>query len=188
LIFTVPDGTGTQQLVSGKIGNNDLPPDQLNTLAAQLTQSGSMQVVYNQKSGSGSDNGTSTATSDNVGDDAEPTHGEDGTPFVCRGGTCSAENFENGSGVTADSEGKLHGVSTQSKDGGTVIELSKPFKNGQVGVTTVGAIEAEGGEVVFDGTPGNPNHATVNGLTAEQLEKLFTPTIENPVPKEQRGR
>jgi hypothetical protein len=41
--------------------------------------------------------------------------------------------------------------------------------------------EAAGGKIVYDGTLNNPNHATINGLTAEQLQELFTPTIKNPV-------
>lgn len=100
--------------------------------------------------------------------------------LVCRGGTCMAENFANGSGVTQSADGMLNGVSVQSNNTGTVETLSLPFKNGQVGVTTVGDIQAAGGKIVYDGTPNNPSHATINGLTAEQLQKLFTPTIKNP--------
>ena len=102
------------------------------------------------------------------------------TSLVCRGGTCMAENFANGSGVTQSPDGTLNGVSVQSNNSGTVETLSLPFKNGQVGVTTVGDIQAAGGKVVYDGTPNNPSHATISGLTAEQLQKLFTPTIKNP--------
>lgn len=100
--------------------------------------------------------------------------------LVCRGGTCLADNFANGSGVTQSADGTLNGVSVQSSNNGTAQTLSLPFKNGQVGVTTVGAIEAVGGKIVYDGTPYNPNHATVSGLTAKQLQDLFTPTIKNP--------
>ncbi|MGF6604978.1 hypothetical protein P3T23_009734 [Paraburkholderia sp. GAS448] len=90
------------------------------------------------------------------------------------------ENFANGSGVTQNADGTLNGVSTQSSNGGTTLTLSLPFKNGQVGVTTVGAIQAAGGTIVYDGTQNNPNHATISGLTAQQLQNLFTPTIKNP--------
>ena len=107
---------------------------------------------------------------------------------VVRGGTCTADNFAGGSGVTKDSNGLLSGVSTQSKTGAPVEDLSTPFKNNQVGVTTVGKIKAAGGTIVPDGHPGNPNHATINGLSAEKLEELFTPTHQNPVPKENRGK
>ncbi|WP_143135386.1 hypothetical protein [Burkholderia ubonensis] len=91
-----------------------------------------------------------------------------------------AENFENGSGVTQNLDGMLNGASVQSSNNGTVQTLSIPFKNGQVGVTTVADIEAAGGKIVYDGTSHNPNHATVSGLTARKLQGLFTPTIKNP--------
>lgn len=106
---------------------------------------------------------------------------------MCRGGQCKADNFSGGSGVSADADGILTGVSTQSRVGESVETLSQPFRNGQVGVTTVGDIKRAGGSIVLDGTPRNPNHATVNGLSSSQLENLFNPTITNPVPKSSRG-
>jgi RHS repeat-associated protein len=107
--------------------------------------------------------------------------------LVCRGGACKAENFVGGSGVSRAADGTLSGVSTQSRAGASVEELAKPFKNNQVGVTTVGDIRRAGGRVTADGTPKNPNHATVDGLTGQQLERLFSPTRTNPVPPSQRG-
>jgi RHS repeat-associated protein len=107
--------------------------------------------------------------------------------LVCRGGECKAENFLKGSGVTRAADGTLSGVSTQSRAGASVDELAKPFKNNQVGVTTAGDIRRAGGRVTPDGHPGNPNHATVDGLTAQQLEKLFSPARPNPVPPARRG-
>jgi RHS repeat-associated protein len=107
--------------------------------------------------------------------------------LVCRGGACKAENFLNGSGVKQATNGTLSGVSTQSRTGASVSELAKPFKNNQVGVTTAGDIRAAGGRVTADGHVGNPNHATVDGLTPQQLERLFSPTIPNPVPPGLRG-
>lgn len=108
--------------------------------------------------------------------------------LVCRGGICQADNFTNGSGVSLNSNGTLEGISTQSRPGASVEELARPFRNGQVGVTTAGDIRGAGGHVVLDGRLGNPNHATVGGITAEQAERLFAPTIPNPVPRAQRGR
>jgi RHS repeat-associated protein/uncharacterized repeat protein (TIGR02543 family) len=105
---------------------------------------------------------------------------------VVRGGLCQANDFANGSGVTPALDGTLHGVSTQSAPNASLYELSQPFKNNMVGVSTVGDIEDAGGTVTMDGTTWNPNHATVDGLTAQQLESLF-PTVPNPVPKELRG-
>ena len=106
--------------------------------------------------------------------------------LVCRGGACKAESFSGGSGVSRASDGTLNGVSTQCKPGTTVEELSRAFRHNQVGVTNVGNIRASGGRVTLDGTPANPNHATVNGLTPQQLERLFTPTVPNPIPPAQR--
>lgn len=91
------------------------------------------------------------------------------------------------SGVTRAGDGTLNGVSTQSRAGASVDDLAKPFKNNQVGVTTAGDIRHAGGRVTADGHPGNPNHATVDGLTEHQLERLFSPTRPNPVPPAQRG-
>ncbi|WP_221480411.1 RHS repeat-associated core domain-containing protein [Acidovorax soli] len=109
-----------------------------------------------------------------------------GSALVCRGGQCTADLFANGSGVSRSADGTLSGVSTQCRPGATVEELAARFKNNQVGVTTVDSIRAAGGRITLDGTPYNPNHATVDGLTARQLELLFTPVVKNPVPKDQR--
>jgi RHS repeat-associated protein len=106
--------------------------------------------------------------------------------LVCRGGTCKADNFANGSGVTRAPDGTLNGVSTQSKPGASVGELAKPYQNNQIGLTTAGDIRAAGGQIKADGWAGNPNHATVSGLSAQELEKLFKVTT-NPVPKINRG-
>ncbi|ECA8973296.1 RHS repeat-associated core domain-containing protein, partial [Salmonella enterica subsp. enterica serovar Omuna] len=115
------------------------------------------------------------------------------TDIVCRGGTCSADSFKNGSGVSADANGKLSGISTQAKPNAGLETLSQPFKHNQIGVATVADIEKAGGTITLDGKLNSPNgsmmmnHATVDGLTAEQAEKLFHPTQPNPIPVEQRG-
>ena len=58
-------------------------------------------------------------------------------------------------------------------------ELAAAIPHGQVGVTTVGAIRAAGGEVVR--TSGrSPHHATVIGLSPEEASRLLTPTIPKP--------
>ncbi|MBI0067478.1 RHS repeat-associated core domain-containing protein [Snodgrassella sp. M0110] len=108
--------------------------------------------------------------------------------IVCRGGTCKAENFKNGSGVKTDANGKLREVSTQAKPGADLETLAKAFNHNQVGIATVGEIEKAGGTIILDGKsnvggPHKMNHATVEGLTAEQLEQLFTPTQKNPAKK-----
>jgi hypothetical protein len=46
----------------------------------------------------------------------------DDAALVCRGGTCNANRFANGSGVTMDASGKLQGVSVNSGTGATLEE------------------------------------------------------------------
>jgi len=100
--------------------------------------------------------------------------------YVCRGGTCTATRFAKGSGVQLDSQGKLSGVSVNSALGQSVKELTKSIPNKQVGVTTVGKIRKTGGDIFPSGTLNNPYHCTLCGITPQQAEELFTPTIINP--------
>ncbi|QNQ18537.1 hypothetical protein HF650_01505 [Kosakonia sp. SMBL-WEM22] len=96
------------------------------------------------------------------------------TDIVCRGGACSADSFKNGSGVAADTNGKLSGISIQAKPNAGLETLSQPFKHNQIGVATVADIEKAGGTITLDGKLNSSNgsmmmnHATVDGLTAEQ--------------------
>ena len=100
--------------------------------------------------------------------------------IVCRGGTCTADRFTNGSGVTLDANGKLNGVSVNSAPGKSLEELTRSIPNGRVGVTTVGKVRAAGGDVIPSPTPNNPDHCTLCGISPKQAEELFTPTIPNP--------
>jgi hypothetical protein len=107
---------------------------------------------------------------------------------VVRGGLNLQENFVRGSGVTIGADGKLQGVSVNAGAGSSVAELTAAnpltgypgILNNQVGVTTAGAIRAQGGEVDPSPMRANPNHATLSGLTPEQASALFRPTILNP--------
>jgi RHS repeat-associated protein len=110
-----------------------------------------------------------------------PTYLPDSAP-VCRGGTCLADQFTKGSGVTQNSNGTLSGISVSSAPNKSLEEISAFDNHKQIGVTTTGAIRAAGGNIVSSpsGVPYNPYHAIVSGLTAEQLHGLFTPTILNP--------
>ncbi|KAB1231472.1 hypothetical protein [Chryseobacterium viscerum] len=65
-------------------------------------------------------------------------------------------------------------------EGLSVEQLSSGIPNGSVGTTTVGEIEAVGGNVEPSPTNNNPNHATLSGITPEQAQQLFSPTIKNP--------
>jgi hypothetical protein len=64
----------------------------------------------------------------------------------------------------------------------SVKELAAAIPHGHIGVTTVGAIRAAGGDVVR--TSGrSPHHATVVGLKPEEASRLLTPAIHNPAKK-----
>jgi hypothetical protein len=100
--------------------------------------------------------------------------------LVCRGGLCTADRFASGSGVTVNPDGTLSGVSVNSALNKSINELTISIPNSQVGVTTVGEIRAAGGNVFPSPTSNNPYHCTMCGITAQQAESLFTPTIKNP--------
>ena len=74
------------------------------------------------------------------------------------------------------------GASVECAEGMSVEELAVAIPHGHVGVTTVGAIRAAGGDVAR--TSGrSPHHATVVGLKAEEASRLLTPAIHNPAKK-----
>jgi hypothetical protein len=108
--------------------------------------------------------------------------------LVVRGGQNLPDNFAQGSGVAVGTDGKLQGVSVNAGVGLSVEELTAPvvqtgypgIPNTQVGVTTVGAIRARGGDVVLSPTRTNAPHATLSGLTPEQASEVFCPTVVNP--------
>jgi hypothetical protein len=113
-------------------------------------------------------------------------HGEKGLAeripdeaLVVRGGRNQPADLRRGtqthpSGVT--------GASVECAEGLSVAELAAPIPHGQVGVTTVGAVRAAGGDVVR--TSGrSPHHATLVGLSPEEASRLLTPTIANPAKK-----
>ena len=70
------------------------------------------------------------------------------------------------------------GVSVECAVGLSVAELAATIPHGQIGVTTVGAVRQSGGDVVRT-TGRSPYHATLTGLTSEQISELLTPTIPN---------
>lgn len=67
----------------------------------------------------------------------------------------------------------------------TLAELAKTIPHGQVGVTTVAEVRKAGGDVVRT-TGRSSYHATLTGLTPEQVSKLLTPTIPNPGREQRR--
>jgi hypothetical protein len=113
--------------------------------------------------------------------------------LVVRGGQDLPSSFAQGSGVMVGAGGKLQGVSVNSAPGLSVEDLTAAdpqvgypgIPHNQVGVTTVGAVRAAGGEVLPAPTRTNPHHATLSGLTPEQASDLFQPTVKNPSRRKQ---
>lgn len=96
--------------------------------------------------------------------------------LVVRGGRNTPEQLRK---ATATHRSGVTGVSVHSSAGAGVEELSAGIPHGQVGVTTVGQVRAAGGDVIP--TSGrSPHHATLTGLTPEQMSGLLTPTVPNP--------
>jgi hypothetical protein len=99
--------------------------------------------------------------------------------LVVRGGRNQPEDLRRG--IRTHSSG-VSGASVECAEGMSVEELSAVIPHGQVGVTSLGAIRAAGGDVVR--TSGrSPHHATLIGLTPEEASRLLTPTIANPAKK-----
>ncbi len=99
--------------------------------------------------------------------------------LVVRGGRNQPEDLRRGtrthpSGVT--------GVSVECAERMSLEELAAAIPHGRLGVTTVGAVRAAGGDVMR--TSGrNPNHATLIGLSSEGASRLLTPNLPNPFTK-----
>jgi hypothetical protein len=96
--------------------------------------------------------------------------------LVVRGGQNRPEQIRKGFGIHPSG---VTGVSLHSAPGASLAELAQGIPHGQVGATTVGRVRAAGGDVIR--TSGrSPSHATLTGLTAEQISGLLTPTVPNP--------
>jgi hypothetical protein len=96
--------------------------------------------------------------------------------LVVRGGQNRPQDVERG---TATHPSGVTGVSVEGAVNVPLEELAAALPHHQIGVTTVGAVRAAGGDVVR--TSGRSlNHATLTGLSAEEASRLLTPTIPNP--------
>lgn len=96
--------------------------------------------------------------------------------LVVRGGRNQPADLERG---TATHPSGITGVSVECAANLSIEVLAESIPHGQVGVTTVGAVRAAGGDVVR--TSGrSPHHATLTGLSPEEGSRLLTPTIANP--------
>lgn len=93
-----------------------------------------------------------------------------------RGGRNRSEDIARGIGTHPSG---ITGISVECAIGISISELAVAIPHGQLGITTVGEVRREGGDVIH--TSGrSPNHATLTGLTPAQISQLFTPTILNP--------
>ena len=99
---------------------------------------------------------------------------------VCRGGTCTAQRFREGSGVSIGGDGRLGGISVNASAQVDLKVLSTSIPNRELGVTTVGAIRIAGGDVISSPSSRNPYHCVMSGLTSEAAQILFTPVQPNP--------
>jgi hypothetical protein len=96
--------------------------------------------------------------------------------IVLRGGRNRPEDIRRGIGTHPSG---ITGISVECGVGVAVQVLSVSIPHGQIGVTTVGAVRAVGGDVIR--TSGrSPYHATLTGLISEEISLLLTPTIPNP--------
>ncbi len=93
-----------------------------------------------------------------------------------RGGRNRSADIQRGIGTHPSG---ITGISVECAIGVSIAELAGAIPPGQVGITTVGDVRREGGDVIY--TSGrSPNHATLTGLTPAQISQLLTPTILNP--------
>ncbi len=96
--------------------------------------------------------------------------------LVIRGGRNRPVDLERGTGTHPSG---TTGVSVECAVGLSLEELAARIPHGQIGVTTVAAVRGLGGDVVR--TSGrSPHHATLTGLSPEDVSRLLTPTIVNP--------
>lgn len=96
--------------------------------------------------------------------------------LVVRGGRNRPEDIQRATGTHPSG---ITGISVECAAGLSVAELTVAIPHGQVGVTTVGEVRSEGGDVIR--TSGrSSNHATLTGLTPEKASLLLTPTIPKP--------
>jgi hypothetical protein len=99
--------------------------------------------------------------------------------IVVRGGRNSPADLRRGTGTHPSG---VTGVSVECAAGVTVDELATAIPHSHIGVTTVGAIRAAGGDVVR--TSGRSQyHATLVGLSPEKASRSLTPTRSNPTRK-----
>lgn len=96
--------------------------------------------------------------------------------IVVRGGRNRSEDIQRGIGTHPSG---VTGISVECGVGLSVAELASTIPHKQVGATSVGRVRMAGGDVIR--TSGRSSyHATLTGLSPEEVSKLLTPTIPNP--------
>ena len=96
--------------------------------------------------------------------------------IIVRGGRNLPDDIRRGMGTHPSG---VRGISVECSTDLTAAELAYAIPHGHIGITTVGAVRAIGGDVVR--TSGRtPHHATLVGVSAEEASRLLTPTIPNP--------
>ncbi len=96
--------------------------------------------------------------------------------FVVRGGKNRPEDVARAIGTHPSG---ITGISVESGVGLLIEELAATIPHRQIGVTTVGDIRQAGGDVLR--TSGrSQTHATLTGLSPDEVSDLLTPTILNP--------
>ena len=109
--------------------------------------------------------------------------------LVVRGGAATPNGGNLIEGIAANIEkgaaNGIDGFSAEARTGASLCELCANIPQNSVGVTTAGKIRQLGGDVIPK--PGrSPNHVTVTNLSPKNANKLLTPTVDNPVPKNER--
>jgi len=100
--------------------------------------------------------------------------------LVVRGGRNQPADLVRATGIHPSG---VTGVSVVCAARVSLEDLAAAVPHGQIGVTTVGAIRAAGGDVLR--TSGRTeHHATLTGLSPEAASRLLTPTIANPARKQ----
>ena len=108
-------------------------------------------------------------TDDRIPDDA----------LVVRGGRNQPGDVERATGTHPSG---VTGISVECGVGVSVEDLASGLPHRQVGITTVGSVRAAGGDVVR--TSGrSPYHATLVGLSPEEVSRLLAPSIPSPTKK-----
>ena len=101
--------------------------------------------------------------------------------IVVRGGRNRSEDIQRGTGTHPSG---VTGISVECAVGLTREALATTIPHGQLGYTTVSEVRKAGGDVVRS-SGRSPYHATLTGLTSQEISRLLNPTVPNPVSQQQ---